>query len=304
MSAHLLDAALEGDPRSIARILTQIEDVSEAGRSLYSALFRLGGSAATLGVTGAPGSGKSTLVSGLVSHLAEAGKVAVVAVDPSSPFTGGAILGDRIRMGEHAGDPRVFIRSVANRGSLGGISESTPAIIDALDGLGFPEVVIETVGVGQSEVEIASTADTTVVVVSPGWGDAVQASKAGLLEIADVLVVNKADQPGADATVRDLTTMLSIGPERAWTPPVLEAVARDSVGIAEVSAAVMEHREYLSSSGEGERRRRRRATHDLAAAIRQAAARSADGTTDRSALIDEIADRSIDPWEAAMQVLG
>lgn len=303
MAETLLDAARAGDTRSIARIVTAVEDRTDDGRSLAAELFSGGGSAHLTGVTGAPGSGKSTLVSELIPYLATGGRIAVVAIDPSSPFTGGAILGDRVRMGSHTSDQRVFIRSLANRGSLGGISESTPAVVAAFDGLGFDEVLIETVGVGQSEVEIASTANTTVVVVSPGWGDSVQASKAGLLEVADVLVVNKADRDGADSAIDDLTGMLAMGPVRSWTPPVIRACALDGTGIVDLASAIQSHRDHLASSGELELRIRRRAAAHLSAALHERAL-TTSGTLTDDGLIDRIARREVDPWSAAASVLA
>lgn len=307
-AADLLAAALGGDTRGIARIITHVENRTSVGRDLFASLYRSSGSAAITGITGAPGSGKSTLVANLIPRLIsglveESGSLAVVAVDPSSPFTGGAILGDRIRMAEHASNDRVFIRSVANRGALGGISDSTPSIVSALDGLGFGEIVIETVGVGQSEVEIASTADTTVVVVSPGWGDAVQASKAGLLEIADVLVVNKADRPDADQTVSDLSTMLATGPQLAWMPPIVTTIAIDDHGTDDLVEAIRLHRRHLAASGEGEVRRRRRAAHEVAAAIRRQMLGDLRTESD-SGMLARVFAREIDPWTAADDVFG
>ena len=301
--AEVLHRARTGDARAIARVVSRVEDRTTDGVTLFAELFADAGRAWTTGITGAPGSGKSTLTSGLVAHLTpDDGRLAVVAVDPSSPFTGGAILGDRIRMMAHAGDDRVFIRSVANRGSLGGISESTPAIIATLDGLGFPEILVETVGVGQSEVEIATTADTTVVVVSPGWGDAIQVSKAGFLEVADVLVVNKADRPDVEVAVRDLEAMLAIGPDRAWKPPVIRTIATTGSGVDALSAAITDHRDYLVDTGELDRRRRVRAARELAAAVRRRVEDTARTRDDRG-LITRIADHDIDPWSAADVIL-
>ena len=299
-----LDSARAGDVRSIGRVLTSIEDRTDVGRSRFAELHRLSGSATSVGITGAPGAGKSTLVSAITASLLEsADSLAVVAIDPSSPFTGGAILGDRIRMSEHAGDERVFIRSVANRGSLGGISETMPSVVAALDGLGFAEIVIETVGVGQSEVEIATTADTTVVVVPAGWGDTVQASKAGFLEVADILVVNKADRADAARTVADLESMISLGAPRPWSPPVVATVATEGRGVDDLVAAMRAHRAHLEETGEGEARVRTRAARQLAAAIRLEVEGSAglDATDD---LVGAIAARSIDPWSAAATMVA
>ena len=302
--SSILGRARHGDSRAIARVVSRIEDASPEGSVLFAELFANAGRAWTTGITGAPGSGKSTLTSALIPRMRRGDdRLAVVAVDPSSPFTGGAILGDRIRMTEHVGDDRVYIRSVANRGSLGGISETTPSIIAALDGLGFAEILVETVGVGQSEVEIATTADTTVVVVSPGWGDSIQVSKAGFLEVADVLVVNKADRPDADAAVRDLETMLEIGPERPWHPPVIRTTATLGSGVDELVAAIAAHREHLDGSGERDRRRRLRAGRELAAAVRRRLERTAD-IPNHSRLIAQIADHAIDPWSAADRLLA
>lgn len=257
-----------------------------------------------MGITGAPGSGKSTIVSGLVDELrSESERLAIVAVDPTSPFSGGAILGDRVRMGEHAGDGRVFIRSVANRGALGGISESTPAIVSSLDGLGFEEIIIETVGVGQSEVDIARAAHTTVVVVSPGWGDAIQVSKAGFLEIADVIVVNKADRPGVETTVRDLNAMVSTAPPTDWQPPIVTTIAIDGTGLGDLAEAIGEHRRFLTGPA-GTARARLRAAHELGLAIAWEAERSAVRSDRSPELVDAIVRRDIDPWTAAERVLA
>jgi LAO/AO transport system kinase len=303
-STALVTSARNGDSRAIGRILTHIEDRTDTGRALIRELFVAGGRAWLTGITGTPGAGKSTLASSLMSHVVDTtDKAAIVAVDPSSPFTGGAILGDRIRMGAHAGDERVFIRSVANRGSLGGISQTTPAIVAGLDGLGFGEIIIETVGIGQSEVEITTTADTTIVVVSPGWGDAVQVSKAGFLEIADVFVVNKADRDGADVAVRDLQAMLELAPPNGWVPPVIETVATTGSGVEDLWDAVERHRVFLKESGTDITRRRMRGAAQLSAALRQALDDTVDLSSGSSDLIDQIAQRQIDPWTAAERVL-
>ncbi|MCL1595436.1 MAG: methylmalonyl Co-A mutase-associated GTPase MeaB [Actinomycetia bacterium] len=304
-SSHLLDAALRSDTRSIGRVLTNVENRTPWGREALADLYRSGRVSRSTGVTGTPGAGKSTLVSALVtSMLHETRKLAIVAVDPSSPFTGGAILGDRIRMTDHAGDERVFIRSVANRGALGGISESTPAIVAALEGLGFAEILIETVGIGQSEIEIATTTDTTVVVVSPGWGDAVQVSKAGFLEIADIFVVNKADRDGVNAAVADLRSMIELGPRSAWDPPVIETVATTGSGVDDLWSAINAHRDHLDTTGAIMRRRRIRAATQFSAAVRQAIGDTVDVVSHADDLIGEIAEHRIDPWSAADQALA
>jgi LAO/AO transport system kinase len=304
-TAELTAAARTGDSRAIGQILTQIENRTDVGRALIRELFTDGGRAWLTGVTGTPGAGKSTLVSSLVERvLTGSQKAAIVAVDPSSPFSGGAILGDRVRMGAHSGDERVFIRSVANRGSLGGISQTTPAIVAGLDGLGFDEIVIETVGIGQSEVEITTTADTAIVVVSPGWGDAVQVAKAGFLEIADIFVVNKADRDGADVAVRDIQAMLDLTPLQAWIPPVIETVATTGAGVGDLWDAIKRHRMYMEESGIDSARRRTRAAAQLSAALRQAIDDTVDLSTGTTDLVAQIAHREIDPWTAADRVLA
>jgi LAO/AO transport system kinase len=263
-----------------------------------------------VGVTGAPGGGKSTLVNALVGVVRRAGDpVAVLAIDPSSPFTGGAILGDRVRMSEHALDGDVFIRSMASRGHLGGLALATPQAVRLLDASGVPWVLLETVGVGQVEVEVAGAADTTLVVVNPGWGDAVQASKAGLLEVADVFVVNKADREGAAATRRDLEGMLDLGnrPHEAWRPPVVEAVATTGQGVDGVWAAVLEHRAHLEATGELARRRERRLVEELRSIVArrlEERARHVLGQEGMSRLEGDVVGRSLDPWAAADEVLA
>lgn len=301
---QLIESASNGDARALGRLCSIIERGDATARTVSARLFPSGGHAWTTGITGAPGAGKSTLVSELVDHIAEGGtRAAILAVDPSSPITGGAILGDRIRMNDHAGNQNVFIRSLASRGHLGGISTATPAMAACLDGVGFAEVLIETVGIGQSEVEIASAADTTIVVVTAGWGDSVQAAKAGFLEVADVFVVNKVDRGGGDATAGDIEAMLEIGPDTPWCPPVIQTVASDGTGVEELAQAVVEHREFLTESGELGIRRRRRAAHDLALALRASIGRSMTSNEPTAGLIDEIAKRRIDPWSAADRLL-
>lgn len=261
----------------------------------------------TVGVTGSPGVGKSTLVGELVTALrAQGRRVGVLAVDPSSPFTGGAVLGDRVRMQRHATDPGVYIRSMASRGHLGGLSWATPQAVRVLDAAGFDVVVIETVGVGQSEVEVAGLADTTVVVLAPGLGDGVQAAKAGILEVADVLVVNKADRDGAGQVVRDLTAMLRLaGPAtdaRRWVPPVVRTVAHRAEGIDDLVAVLGEHTRWLASTGRLAERRRHQARDEIEALAGVAMLRRARERLGRSAL-DDLADQVVagrlDPYTAA-----
>ncbi len=315
---ELLDAAASGDRVALARLLSMVE----RGGALSGDVARLAYAAATpytVGITGAPGSGKSTLTNELI-HAARRGwpahgdrattepvaRVGVLAVDPSSPFTGGAILGDRVRMQEHATDPSVFIRSMATRGHLGGLTLAVPEAVRVLGAAGFPLVVVETVGVGQMEVEVASATDTTVVVVTPGWGDAMQASKAGLLEIADLFVVNKGDRPGVSEARRDLQQMLDLSAPSEWRPPVLTTVASAGDGVEDLWAAVALHRAHLESTGTLERRRKARYAQELRRVLTAlvledvrtlAAGRSFDDA------VRAIADGELDPYRAAEALL-
>ena len=248
--AGSVEAARAGDRRALARAISAVEDDAPGARVLLRAFSSFAGGVRRIGVTGAPGVGKSTLASGLISTIREKGPtVAVIAVDPSSPLTGGAILGDRIRMQEHVGDPGVYVRSMAGRGHLGGLSEAVPRVAEVLDGAGFGIILIETVGVGQSEVEVMHHVDSTVVVVTPGWGDSISVAKAGLMEIGDVFVVNKADHPGSARTRRDLETMLAMGPQRSWRPPVVETVATGGTGLAGLWESLEAHAAHLAPPG-------------------------------------------------------
>jgi LAO/AO transport system kinase len=301
---RLIDAASAGELRALGQLCSVVEQDDALAREVSAKLYPLGGKAWTTGITGAPGSGKSTLVAELVGNILESGdRAAILAVDPSSPLTGGAILGDRIRMGVHADNPDVFIRSISTRGHLGGISTTTAAMAACLDGIGFAEILVETVGVGQSEVDIASSADTTIVVVTAGWGDAVQTAKAGFLEVADIFVVNKADRGGADATSKDIEGMLDIGPDTLWRPPVIQTVASEGESISVVADAVRQHRQFLVSSDELGQRRRRRAANELAMALRASIDQSMGVSAPGSGLIDEISLRRTDPWTAADRLL-
>lgn len=290
--------------------MSLVERGGDEAREIGRLAYPLGGSAYTIGITGAPGAGKSTLTSATIGHMRSLGlEVAVLAIDPTSPFTGGAILGDRVRMQDHATDPGVFIRSMATRGHLGGLSLAAPEAVRLLDALGRRWVLVETVGVGQVEVEIAGKADTTVVVVNPGWGDSVQANKAGLMEIADVFVINKADRKGVDDTRRDLEQMLDLSeiPSGEWRPPIVSTVATDGTGVAELWVRVNEHREVISSSGELERRRRHRLREELREIVARRLEQKAREicTGDRwDGLTDDVIERSIDPWSAADEMLS
>ena len=254
--AELLSAARDGDRAALARMLSLVERGGQGAREVARVVFPEAGRAHTVGITGAPGAGKSSLTSALCGAIRDGGeRVAVLAIDPSSPFSGGAILGDRVRMGDHTLDDGVYIRSMATRGHLGGLSLATPEAVRVLDAAGYGWVIVETVGVGQVEVEVAGAADTTVVVVNPGWGDAVQANKAGLMEIADVFVINKADRPGAGDTRRDQENMLALGAHREHRPEVVETVATTGAGVAELWDAIRAHRDVVVASGLGPGRR-------------------------------------------------
>ena len=299
--ATLIEGAQAGDVRKIARLISKIEDGGNEAREAMRALAAYSGRAHVIGLTGAPGVGKSTTTSALVTALRAAGhRVAVLAVDPSSPFSGGALLGDRIRMQRHSGDDGVYIRSMASRGHLGGLSATTPQVIRVLDATGFDIVIIETVGVGQSEVEIAATADTSIVLLAPGMGDGIQAAKAGILEIGDIFVVNKADRDGADSTAREIRHMVELGTWSGWRPPVLKASAAQGTGIDEVVEAINEHRAWLEASGEDRVRRHRRAREEITAlvlgAVRERLAARAD---ELMALGDAVLAGEIDAYEAA-----
>jgi LAO/AO transport system kinase len=309
---ELLRAARGGDRAALARLLSLIERGGEGAREAGKLTHGLGADAYTVGITGAPGAGKSSLTSALVHTVrCEGGRVAVLAIDPSSPFTGGAILGDRVRMGDHALDDGVFIRSMATRGHLGGLAVAAPEAVRVLTAAGFGWVVLETVGVGQVEVEVAGQSDTTVVVVTPGWGDAVQANKAGLMEIADVFVVNKADRPGADETARDLERMLDMAGVgagvTAWRPPVLLTTATTGEGVDAVWRAVGAHRDHLTAGGGLDERRRRRAAGEvtrLVAVGLMARARARTEGPRADELAAAVARGDTDPWTAADELLG
>lgn len=306
----LVAAAREGTARAVARLISLVEDEHPALPEIVAALAPHVGGAHVVGLTGAPGVGKSTTTSALVSVLRAAGRrVAVLAVDPSSPFSGGALLGDRIRMSEHAGDDGVFIRSMASRGHLGGLSATAPSAIRVLDAAGFDVVLLETVGVGQSEVEVARLADTSVVVLAPGMGDGIQAAKAGILEIGEVFVVNKSDRAGADDTVRDLRRMVSLGDRtepHLWRSPVVRAVALDGTGMGEIVEAVDAHLAWSREHGGLEARRRRRTVDEIEALALAGLRRrfAGDAGEDRlDALAQEVLDGGLDPFAAADRLL-
>ncbi len=305
--ADLVARATKGQPRAVARLISLVEDAGPHLREVAAALAPHTGRAQVVGLTGSPGVGKSTITTALVGAWRKAGgRVGVLAVDPSSPFSGGALLGDRIRMQDHATDPDVFIRSMATRGHLGGLAWATPQALRVLDAAGCDVVLLETVGVGQSETEVVSLADTTVVLLAPGMGDGIQAAKAGILEVADAFVVNKADRDGADATVRDLKYMISLGRREkqgaAWRPPVLKTVATRGQGVDDVVAAIAAHREWMVSHGELDARRQHRAEAEIEAiAVEQIRAKLGDvrGWRTLPALARRVVAGEVDPYRAA-----
>ncbi|HWE91099.1 MAG TPA: methylmalonyl Co-A mutase-associated GTPase MeaB [Pseudonocardiaceae bacterium] len=304
---ELVDRARERQPRAVARLISLVEDASPELREVAKALAPWTGHARVIGLTGSPGVGKSTSTSALVSAFRRQGKrVGVLAVDPSSPFSGGALLGDRVRMQDHATDPDVFIRSMATRGHLGGLAWATPQALRVLDAAGFDVVLIETVGVGQSEIEVMSLADSTLVLLAPGMGDGIQAAKAGILEVADVFVVNKSDRDGADDVVRDLKHMISLGRREIagpmWRPPIVRTVASAGEGLGDVVEAIDEHQDWLAKHGELERRRLVRATAEVEA-IAVAALREKMGDLRGGDALAQFAKRvmagELDPYSAS-----
>jgi LAO/AO transport system kinase len=307
----LVEQAREGRPRAVARLISLVEGASPQLREVMAALAPLTGGAYVVGLTGSPGVGKSTSTSALVTAYRKAGRrVGVLAVDPSSPFSGGALLGDRVRMSEHSSDPGVYIRSMATRGHLGGLAWSAPQAIRVLDAAGCDVILVETVGVGQSEVEVAAQADTCVVLLAPGMGDGIQAAKAGILEIGDVYVVNKADRDGADATARELNHMLGLGESRGagdWRPPIVKTVAYRSEGIDELVAALEKHHAWMQEHGVLAQRRRRRAEGEVEnIALTALRARIGDlhGDQHLSALAQRVTEGTLDPYSAADELIA
>ena len=305
----LVERARNGEARAVARLISLVEDASPLLREVMAGLAPYTGNAQIVGITGSPGVGKSTSTNALVKALRAAGKrVGVLAVDPSSPFSGGALLGDRVRMQDHALDKDVYIRSMASRGHLGGLAWTTPQALRVLDAAGCDVVLVETVGVGQSEVEIASLADTTLVLLAPGMGDGIQAAKAGILEIGDVYVVNKADRDGAESVRRELRNMLALAErtEDDWKPPIVLTVAQTGQGVDEVVEKIDAHRAWMESSGELDRRRVRRARDEIEA-IAVTALRERWGDvherTELDALAEKVAAGDSDPYAAADSLL-
>ena len=309
-AAELVAAASKGDVRALARLVSLVENRSPQLRLVMQLIAPLTGGARIIGLTGSPGVGKSTVTGALIrAYRSQQLRVGVLAVDPTSPFSGGALLGDRVRMQDHATDEGVFIRSMASRGQLGGLSWATPQALRIMDAAGFDVILIETVGVGQAEVEIAALADSTLVVVAPGMGDWVQAAKAGILEIADIFVVNKSDRPGAQEAVRDLRTMLAMArfAEGSWKPPIVATTAATGEGIADLAARLDAHGTWLGESGELDRRRRARARAEISAIALTELRRRIGGLPGESRL-DELAGRvasgEIDPYSAADDLIG
>ncbi len=305
----LVEQASRGHSRALGRLVSLVENGSGELREVMRLTAPLAGNARVVGLTGAPGVGKSTLTAALVRAWRSVGlRVGVLAVDPTSPFSGGALLGDRVRMQDHATDSGVFIRSMASRGHLGGLSWAAPQALRILDAAGFDVIAVETVGVGQAEVEIASLADSTLVIVAPGLGDSVQAAKAGILEIADIFVVNKADRPGAQEVVRDLRTMLAMaGPGTGWKPPIVTTTAATGEGIADLADRLDQHWAWLGDSGELGRRRLARAREEISAiAIAQVRVRL--GGLPGESCLDDLASRvvtgGLDLYSAADQLLA
>jgi LAO/AO transport system kinase len=312
----LVEAVLNGERLALARLLTQVENDTPAGRAALNDLFHHTGQAHLIGITGSPGTGKSSLV----NHLARAlradsnQQVAIIAVDPSSPFTGGALLGDRVRMRDLAGDPGVFIRSMAARGALGGLAHSTAAAAQVLDAAGFHFILIETVGAGQSEVDIARLAHTTIVVEAPGMGDDIQAIKAGILEIADILVVNKADRPGVENTERALRAMLELANpgrkgsgEQVWKPPVLRTVASQGQGMPDLVSAISKHVEYLHESGTWQTRERERIQNNLTSLLQSSLVerwQSRVAPERYQQVLQRLYQREISPFQAVEQLIN
>src|SRR5512140_3049171 len=329
-SMTLTDSILNGDRLALARLLTQVENLTPEGRAALATLFPYSGKAHLVGVTGSPGTGKSTLVNRLALHFRRQQKrVAIVAVDPSSPFSGGAVLGDRVRMKDLSGDRGVFIRSMASRGSLGGLAQSTAGVVQVFDAAGFQLILIETVGAGQGEVDIARLAHTTLVVEAPGLGDDIQAIKAGILEIADILVINKADRPGVENTEKALRSMLDLAhpaprtyrhhgvlmqtepsskektPDQAgdgavWIPPIQKTIATDSTGIPELAEQINKHAAYLRATGGWQARDKARLASELDLILQQALVdqfHAEQPETRYNEVLQRVFDRNLSPWE-------
>ena len=302
---ELIAGVLAREPRAVARSISLVEDGDPQLAALSAGLYEHTGTAATIGLTGAPGVGKSTVATGLVrTARANGTRVAVLAIDPTSPYTGGALLGDRVRMQEHATDPDVFIRSMATRGHLGGMALAAPEAVRILDAAGYDLVIVETVGVGQAEIDVAAATDSALVVLAPGLGDAVQLAKAGILEAADVFVVNKADRDGAPEVVRGLQQMLHQGAARPWDPPIVTTTATEGEGIEALWEAIERHRTWLTDSGAADAKRRTRIVQEVSSlAAERFKVSIAETLAHDRELADGLRDRTIDPYVAATELL-
>ncbi|MBX7143989.1 MAG: methylmalonyl Co-A mutase-associated GTPase MeaB [Oligoflexia bacterium] len=305
---ELIDGVLAGNPRAVARLITLAENQIPRAQKIQAQLFQHTGRAQVIGVTGSPGAGKSTLVDAMAAHWKSSGKkIAIVAIDPTSPFSGGAVLGDRIRMSRVAEDQNIFIRSMATRGSLGGIARATIDAVQILDAAGFDVILVETVGVGQAEIDIVRLADTCIVVLVPGMGDSVQAFKAGILEIADVFAINKADREGADQVQKDLRVLISLADQdpKAWKQEIVQTVATTSVGVHELLHAVNNHLHWLSLSQQGIERRRMILEHTIRQIAQELVVEGLSSTQSErfQALVSECAARKIDPYSAAERLV-
>ncbi len=305
---RIIGKALQGDPRSIARLITAIESETDRSRQIMQSIYPCTGKAHLIGVTGSPGAGKSTFLDKLISSLMAAGQsVGVIAVDPSSPFTGGAVLGDRLRMQRHSLDPGVFIRSMGSRGSLGGLSRGTYEAALILDACGKDVVLIETVGVGQSEIDIVKIADTVALLLVPGMGDDIQIMKAGIMEIADVFIVNKADRDGSERVVREVNIMLDLQAGKEWRPPVIPTVAESGEGIENAAESLSEHKRYLAGSAEGKRRKRRRLRLEVEEIVKREIAKVAEKAWDdhiTAGILEDLDLRRTDPYSVADDLLS
>jgi LAO/AO transport system kinase len=307
-ASELVDRLVQGDRRALSRAISHVEADTPTGRAVLASIYPSTGRAQTVGITGSAGSGKSTLVGALAREQRKRGRtVGIVAVDPSSPFSHGAILGDRIRMQDLTSDSGVFLRSMASRGNLGGLSETATGVVDVLDAAGYDVVMIETVGAGQDEVEVANAAGTTVLVANPGGGDEVQSMKAGLMEVAQIIVVNKADLAGADTAVQQLRSLLAIAEPGPWTPPILKATARTGEGVPELVDAIDDHQRFITTSDHAAEERRQHAERQLIALARAAlhreALEAASTTGALAALVEAVAARERDPRSAAQELL-
>ncbi len=305
---RLIEKALEGDPRSMARLITMVESESGSSQQIMKKIYPYTGKAHIIGVTGSPGAGKSTFLDKLISRIMETGKsVGVIAVDPSSPFTGGAVLGDRLRMQAHSLDPGVFIRSMGTRGSLGGLSRGTYEAALILDACGKDVVLIETVGVGQSEIDIIKIADTVVLLLVPGMGDDIQIMKAGIMEIADVFIVNKADREGSERITREVNIMLDLQEERSWRPPVIPTIAENGEGVAKAAEAIAGHWHFLQTTNEGKRRKYQRLRIEVEEILKREIAKIAEKAWDRQIeedILDDLFARKRDPYTVSENLLS